>query len=182
MHFLLIHGTGGNPNEAWFPWLKKALMAYDYDVVAPQFPTPIGQNLNNWMKVAEKHYDLFDEDLVVIGRSVGAAFIPTLLEKAPIKKPIKAAFLVAGFCSDLHLPAFKDLVSTFIEKDFNWPLIRSRCEKFFVYNSQDDPLVKPKYGKELADNLGVEMNLFQHQQHFWFSKFPPILQDIRSLV
>jgi uncharacterized protein len=181
LHFLLIHGTGGSPIEAFYPWLRVELEERGYEVKAPWFPTPIGQTLPNWLKVARKHYGLFDEDLVIVGRSVGAAFIPSLLEDAKPKKPIKAAFLVAGFCSSLHLPAFNEVLSTFVDKKFNWPLIKKSANQFFVYNSHDDPLVPFKNGEELARNLGTELSAFRREQHFWGLKFQPILADILSL-
>lgn len=181
MNFLLFHGTAGNPDETWFPWLTKELHKRGHKVIAPKFPTPVGQKLKAWLAIARDYEPLFDENLVLIGRSAGAAFIPSLLEEIKPKKPIRAAFLVAGFCSDLHLPAFKLVLDTFVEKKFDWPLIKRRSEKFFVYQSDNDPYVKEKYGLELAKNLGVEMRLFHGSQHFWDSKFPPILEEIEKL-
>jgi len=35
----IIHGTGGYPEENWFPWLKKKLEEFNYKVFVPQFPT-----------------------------------------------------------------------------------------------------------------------------------------------
>jgi len=181
MNFLLFHGTGGNPNEAWFPWLKAKLHKRGHNVIVPSFPTPIGQTLENWLEVARDYQPLFDENLVLIGRSAGAAFVPSLLEEIRPKKPVKAAFLVAGFCSDLRLPAFKLVLKTFVDKRFDWPLIKSRCRRFFVFQSDNDPYVKIKYGEELAKNLGVEMRLFHNASHFWDSTFPPILEEIEKL-
>lgn len=180
-HFLLIHGTGGSPLEAFYPWLKRELENRGHKVEAPWFPTPVLQTLPNWLKVARKHYASFDEDLVIVGRSAGAAFIPSLLEDAKPKKPVKAAFLVAGFCSPLNLPAFNNVLKTFVKKKFNWPLVRKSSGKFFVYNSRDDPLVPFKKGEELARKLGVKMKAFDREQHFWGLKFQPILDDINSL-
>ena len=47
----LIHGAYGNPNENWFPWLKKQLENKRNKVIIPTFPTPEGQTLENWNKI-----------------------------------------------------------------------------------------------------------------------------------
>lgn len=37
---IIIHGAYGNPEENWFPWLKKELEKLDCRVFVPKFPTP----------------------------------------------------------------------------------------------------------------------------------------------
>ena len=55
MNFIIIHGTNGHPEKNWFPWLKNELDKLGHTVYIPQFPTPDGQNLANWLKVIEKY-------------------------------------------------------------------------------------------------------------------------------
>ena len=117
MNFFIIHGVYGKPDENWFPWLKKQLEAKGYEVIAPKFPTPIGQSLESWMKVLKKHEDRINSGTVMIGHSLGAAFILNYLEQA--SKEIRAAFLVAGY-HELLDNQFKELNKTFVDKKFNW--------------------------------------------------------------
>ncbi len=179
MHFFLIHSTGGNPNENWFPWLADILRKGGHSVSAPAFPTPLGQSLESWFEVFQPHWNLLNSDAVLIGRSIGAPFILRLLERSPQK--VKAAFLVAGFASDLGLPQFTDLISSFIVKPFEWKKIKSNCEKFFIYNSDDDPYVPVEKGEEIARHVGGKVKVFHNFGHFWGPEFPEILEDISSL-
>ena len=48
---IIIHGTYGNPDENWFPWLKIELEKIGYQVYVPTFPTPENQNLEAWLKI-----------------------------------------------------------------------------------------------------------------------------------
>lgn len=178
-NFILIHSTGGNPDECFFPWLRKELEKSKHKVYAPFFPTPLGQTLEGWMKEFEPYWKHVNGQTVFVGRSIGPAFVLRLLERAKVK--VKAAFLVAGFCSDLGLDEFEQLVGTFIEKPFNWTKIRDNCGSFYVYNSDDDPFVPFEKGEELARNLGTDVTLVKGAKHFAFKKFPKLLDDITGI-
>ena len=56
MKFFIIHGSYGNPNENWFPWLKKELEKEGCIVFIPEFPTPENQSLKNWMEIFNDFY------------------------------------------------------------------------------------------------------------------------------
>lgn len=179
MHFLFLHGTGGGPNECWYPWLADILQRKKYSVLAPRFPSPDNQTLENWLTTMQPYWKVFDPELVLIGRSIGATFALRLLEKSPVK--IKAAFLVAGFCSDIGRPEFDPVVDTFLAEPFNWQKIRANCSRFFVYHGDNDPIVEQEYGEELAQKVGAELKVIENGEHLWFETFPEILTDIEAL-
>ena len=184
MNALIIHGTYGNPNSNWFPWLKAELEKLDFEVYVPEFPTPENQNLENWFKVFEEYEKYIDENSIIIGHSLGSAFILNILEK--IKQKIKAAFLVAGFIGLLNNPNFDELNRTFIEKKFDWNKIKQNCKQFFIYNSDDDPYIPLEKGKKLAENLDSELILVKSAKHFnteaGYNEFPILLKDIKNLI
>ena len=70
-------------------------------MIVPQFPTPKGQNLENWMKVMQPHFKKIGKDTILIGHSVGVAFLLALVEKLNVK--VKGLFSVAGFVGSLWL-------------------------------------------------------------------------------
>ncbi len=178
MKVLIVHGTRGNPNGAWIPWLKNELEILGCKVFAPQFPTPEGQSLENWLKISEKDspYDL------VIGHSIGAAFLLSLIEQA--EKPVSAAFLVAGFIGLLNIKEFDDLNYTISDKNFDWEKIKKNCRSFFVFNSDNDPYIPLEKGRELAKNIGTELILVKGGGHLnldsGYHRFPLILEKIKE--
>ncbi len=179
-NFIFIHCTGGDPEETFYPWLKKELESKGYKVTIPKFPTPQGQNLDNWMKTFEPYLNNIDDNTIFIGRSIGPAFILRIIEQINIK--IKAAFLICGFASDLNLDEFKPLVDSFIEKPFDWEKIKANCDNFSIYNSDNDPYIPLEKGKELAQKLGSDLTIIEGAEHFWFERFDRLLEDIKSLI
>ena len=82
----IIHGAYGNPNENWFPWLKNKLEKLGIKVFVPRFPTPEGQNLNNWLRTFKEYISHVDEKTIFVGHSLGTAFIMNIIET--LEQPI----------------------------------------------------------------------------------------------
>lgn len=180
----IVHGVYGSPDENWLPWLKKELEKKGWKVFIPQFPTPEGHNLFNWLKVWKQYQEYMNEDSIVIGHSMGASFLLSVLEK--LEKPIKAALFVAGFANLLGVDKeIDELNKTFLDKRFDWERIRNNCQKFYIFQSDNDPYVAWGKAKELADNLGVEMILVKGAGHFnkvaGYTKFDLLLDKIEKL-
>ena len=90
----IFHGTGGFPEENWFPWMKEKLEELGYKVIVPQFPTPENQTLENWFKVMDNYSGALNQDTILIGHSLGGAFLLRVLERIQLK--IKAAAIVSA--------------------------------------------------------------------------------------
>ena len=182
MKAIIVHGAYGGPEENWFPWLKRELEKSGFEVAVPTFPTPKGQSLGNWLKVLEEYEGWFGEDLVLVGHSIGPALILRKLEM--MKKPVKAAFLVAGFAGQIGDPRFDKINATFFEKEIDWEKIRGNCGHFEVFHSDNDPFVPLKFGEELAENLGVKVTLVKGAGHFnraaGYTEFPLLLERIKG--
>ena len=88
----IIHGSYGTPDENWFPWLKSELEKLNCKVFVPKFPTPENQSLDTWMKIFEEYKDELNEDAIIVGHSLGPAFILSILEKLEETKSGKAHF------------------------------------------------------------------------------------------
>ncbi len=179
MNFIIIHGIYGHPEENWFPWLKKQLEGMSYEVIVPKFPTPLDQSLESWLRVFSNYEDKINEETVLIGHSLGAAFILNYLEKT--NKKIKAAILAAGYHKLLE-NQFKDINKTFVDRQFNWEKIKSSCGRFFVFSSDNDEYIPLEVGEELAKNLNAEFNLVHDGGHLnskaGYDTFPLLLETI----
>lgn len=182
MSFFIIHGMYGHPQENWFPWLKKELESIARECIAPKFPTPFDQSLESWLRTIAKYEDKINQDTIMIGHSLGAAFILNYLERT--KKKIKAAFLVAGY-HKLIVNEFKELNKTFVGKRFDWEEIKHNCNKFFIFASDNDPYIPLEINKEMAKVLDAELVVIHNGGHLnkkaGFDKFPLLLDYIQKI-
>ena len=180
---LIFHGTAGHPEENWFPWLKQQLEALGCKTLVPQFPTPDNQTLENWLEVLEKYEKEITPDTILIGHSLGGAFLLRVLERQETK--IKAAFFVAAPVGILPIKNY-DGDKLFIGKPFYWTKIKHNCRNFFVFHSDNDPYVSLGNGKELAGKLGTKLILVPNAGHFnkaaGFGKFELLLEKIKSVL
>ena len=177
----IFHGTEGYPEENWFPWLKQKLEHIGHEVIVPQFPTPKGQTLENWFDVFKNYSEWYTHDSILVGHSLGGAFLLRVLEKYDVR--IKAAFMVAAPIGVLPIINFEGDQS-FIGKPFDWKGIRDHCGKFFVFHSDNDPYVSLGNGKLLAEKLGTKLLFMPNCGHFnksaGFTEFEDLFKEIKG--
>jgi uncharacterized protein len=172
-NIIIIHGLGENPQEIWFPWLKEELEQLGHTVFVPEFPNPKRPQLNEWLtKLGE--YEI-DSETIFIGHSLAVPLTLHYLEN----NKLKAAFFVGGFCNLLS-EGLDKYIGTFI-KPFDWNKIKQNCSQFYVFNSDNDSYVPFSKGEELANNLGVTLNLVKGAGHFnEEKKFELLLEVIKN--
>ncbi len=184
MRIVIVHGSYGNADGNWFPWLASRVRELGHEAMVPQFPTPNGQNLSNWLRVFDEQVGALSSNTVLVGHSLGVAFILRLLERTA--EPIMGAFLVAGFLGPLDLPDFDRINAEFVLPPVNWPRVRRGAKSFFVYGSDDDPYVPLNRVEDIATALGVRMALMERAGHLngdsGFSSFPALLVDLGALL
>ncbi|HLC61011.1 MAG TPA: alpha/beta hydrolase [Candidatus Nanoarchaeia archaeon] len=178
----IFHGTGGYPEENWFPWLKKELEKIDCKVIVPQFPTPQNQSIENWLRVLKNYKKFYNKNTILIGHSLGGSFLLRALEWYKIK--IKAAFIVAAPIGLLPIKNYENDKLFLGDFAFNWQKIKSHCGKFFIYHSDNDPYVSLVNGKELAKNLDTELIFVPNAGHFnklaGYARFDMLLERIKK--
>ncbi len=180
---IIIHGTEGCPEENWFPWLKDKMKEYDYEVIVPQFPTPEDQTPEAWFKVFEKYEDSLNGDTILIGHSCGGAFLLRVLEQ--IKTKVKASVFV---CASAGVKPIKyyEIDRPFVEPPFDWAKIKSSSDNFFVFHSEDDPLICIENGEKIAKELGVDLIRLKDAGHFnskaGYDTFELLLEKLKQLL
>ncbi|MDO8443884.1 MAG: alpha/beta hydrolase [bacterium] len=181
--FFIFHGTGGYPEENWFPWLKEQLEKENCEVIVPQFPTPENQTPESWFKVLDQYRDKLDANTILIGHSLGGSFLLRILES--LGSPVKAAFLVA---TPIGIPPIVNWSGDkpFTGHPFDWAKIKKNSKHFAVYHSDNDPYVGFENGRQLAKNLGVELTFIPNSGHFnakaGFLKFDDLLKQIELIT
>jgi predicted alpha/beta hydrolase family esterase len=178
--FVIVHGSFGHPRENWFPWLAGELRRRGQLVWVPAFPTPKGQDLATWRAAFAEQVGRLEPDMILIGHSLGAAFLLRLLEDAA--QPVAGAFLVSGFVGPVGHPVFDALNASFFETPFPWDRIRTRAPLRRVYHGDSDPFVPMEMARGLAGHLECPLTVIEKGGHLnaltGYVKFERLLADL----
>lgn len=159
---VIVHCWGGEPNYAWYPWVAKHLEAKGFKVSVPEMPDSEEPKLDKWLPHLKDVIGDPDEDLVLIGHSLGCATIMRYLETLTEKQKVGKVIFVAGFTDAIGFRELED----FFEKPIEFEKIRSKsAEGFVAIQSDDDPYVVEQYGTRLEEELGAELLIKQEAGH-----------------
>jgi len=178
---IILHGTENNPNDNWFPWLKKELERKGFRVWVPFLPCSDKPNVDKYNSFLLPDWQ-YNSDTFLIGHSSGAVAILSLLQNLPKGTVINKAILVAGFKDNLEWDALDGL---FIHS-YDWEKIKRRCKEFVFIHSDNDPYVPMEHGKFLHGKLGGRLIVKKGQKHFSISSFGekykqfPLILDLLS--
>lgn len=180
---LIFHGTGGYPEENWFPYLKEELEKLDCKVFIPQFPNPReGHTIEDWFNVLKDYQGYINEETILIGHSLGGLFLLRVLEK--LKQPIAGAFFVATSVGVKPIKYFES-DEKFCGFKFEWEKIRCAAKYFKVYHSDNDSYISLGNGEKLAKELSVDLTFIPNAGHLnaesGYIKFPQLLADIKQI-
>ncbi len=185
LRVVVLHGAHGGPDTNWFPWLHGALEAQGAEVVRLHLPTPQGQSLAAWLGAYDRVVGpLPPAATALVGHSLGAAFALRLVERAT--EPVAGLFLAAGFIGALGLPDYDPINASFFAAPFDWSGIRARKGRACrCWAGDDDPYVPLARSQDIADHLGVELEVVPAGGHLnaetGFNAFPRLRDAVLSL-
>lgn len=181
MKMILLHGTDGDENSNWIPWLKMQLEKRGHEVFAPSLPDSAYPNGEKWVNYILENVPFdFDEETVVVGHSAGAALIPMLLQKLPEGAKVRKAILVSGFHDTLGWDKLKDLQNIVVDYD----RVQQKANEIVLLHSDNDPYVELAQAEWLAEKLNGELRVIKGQGHFnlgtspKYKEFPKLLAVI----
>jgi predicted alpha/beta hydrolase family esterase len=142
-----------------------------YEVLSPRMPNPDNAKFEEWRIWFEKINSLLDDNVILIGHSLGGIFLAKYLSENNSSKKIKALFLISA---PHQLEGFT--ISTSIEN------ISKQVNKIYIYHSKDDIVVPFEnfefYKKELPN---AEQKIFEDKGHFHIDRFPELVENINEL-
>lgn len=184
---VILHGTSGSPTENWFPYIKKELESLGADVYIPQLPLRSKQNLNNWRKALRDQVPFeLDENTILIGHSVGASFMLSLLNERR-ESALKASIFVSGFYDSLQEDEIQELVKTFVDLEFDWNLIRNNAGQIVQLHGDDDPHVPLEQAKRLSDKIKSNLVIIPKGGHLnrksgYVDQFPELNKVLKNIL
>ena len=152
----------GTPNYCWYPWVKKELEAKGFTVEVPAMPETQTPKLALWLPHLIQTIGQPDEELYLIGHSIGCGTIMRYLEQLPEGQKVGGVVLVAGFTNDLGIEQLKNFYAT----PLNYDKIRGSAKGFANIQSDNDQYVPVENSQTLQDKLGGEATILHEKGHF----------------
>lgn len=158
---ILIHLYEGYPEYSWYPETKRRLEELGFKVEIPSMPNPNSPKLHKWIMVLKKMIQKPDENMFLIGHSIGAVTILRHLENLHQDEKVGGVVLVAGFTDDMGYEVF----SNFFTSPLRLESIKNKAKSFTIIVSDDDPYVDMKYGYELSKKLNGKLIIKKNMKH-----------------
>ncbi len=162
---ILVHGWGGNPENNWFPWLKKKLEDDGFKVIVPKMPDTEHPRINKWVGKLREVDGKVDENTYFVGHSIGCQTIMRYLDKE--NKKVGGVIFVAGFFNlpNLETKEEKKIAKPWLNTPINTNKIRF-LSKYVSIFSDDDPDVPLSDKNLFKDRLNAEIIIEHKKGHF----------------
>lgn len=157
----LIHGFQGVPNGGWRSWLMGQLSEKDIYACSLSMPNPYEPKLTEWLeeikRVVERNPN---DDIYLVGHSLGGTAILHFVEKYNFPN-LKGFVSVSAPCGGVN----NDKIKEFLDKDFDFKLIREKVNKIAVIHGDDDPLVPVSQAEKIAKETQGKLIIIPNGQH-----------------
>jgi len=150
----------------------------NFEVLAPRMPNVTNARYEEWKIWFERIIPFLNNNVILVGHSMGGIFLAKYLSENRIRKTVKATILVAAPFDD------KDLGESL--GSFKLPKSLSKFAKYgglaYLIQSKDDPVVPfkqiKKYQRALPDSKSI---VFDDRGHFKQETFPELVSLIKTL-
>lgn len=184
----IIHGWDGYPEEGWFPWLKAELEKRESTVEIPSMPHPAEPTINDWVGHLAKLVGEPNENIYLIGHSLGCQTILRYLATLEGKK-VGGAVLVAGFFElvPLGTKEEKAIAKPWLTTPINFSKVKAAINNITVILSDNDEWVPLERNKEIFEQRLSPKIIVEHGRgHFSGSsgikELPAALETIEQYV
>ncbi len=131
--------------------------------MVPAFPDTENPKMKAWVSKLQKIIGEPNEDMYLIGHSIGCAAIMRYLETLSEDQKVGGVVMVAGFNENV---GFEE-IQNFFETSIDLEKIKKRSKNgFFAIHSDDDPYVDLKYADIFKEELSAEAIIKHGAKHF----------------
>ena len=158
----IIHGLGGSPNGGWRSWLMSELEKQDIYACALSMPNSENPICNDWIEEIARYVERNKNDeIYLIGHSLGATAILRYLDSTPNGFSIAGAVLVSGPCEKTQ----NEKIDNFLNKPFDFKNIQSKARSFVIIHGDNDDRVPLSHGEKLSQELSSELIVIKNGGH-----------------
>jgi len=174
---IITRGNGNSePNENWFPYVKRELEKIGLEVLNEKFPDPELAREKYWLPFIKSLGA--DENTILIGHSSGAVATMRFAEK----NKILGSVLVGACYTDLGDE--DERKSGYYNRPWEWEVIKNNQKWIVQFSSIDDPYIPVEEPRYISQRLQTEYHEHTDEGHFGADKnkiaFPEIVTVIKS--
>jgi predicted alpha/beta hydrolase family esterase len=163
---VILHGTDGNPESNWFPWLRQKFESEGYQVWVPQLWEAHTPNREKWDHQILSGREL--TDCIVVGHSAGAVEVLNLLMN-PRCPHIRLGVAVSAWpggdpLSDEFEPG--QFSGLFASNGFDIPAIKAKVDRLAFLHGAKDPYCPVEATRGLAKELDAPITIMSDAEHF----------------
>lgn len=177
-NYFIIHGTYGHNKENWFGWLEDNLKQKGFDVFNFNYPTPEGQNFENWSNILDTVRNKITKDSVFVCHSIGCVFLAKYCIANNIE--IGKCIFVSGCNNYFNIEDFDKLNKTMFTSEID--IFIKLCDERICIYSKDDPYIKLSALQDFAHSIDAREIVYENAGHFnekaGYTKFEELLKLI----
>lgn len=159
--------------QKWKDWLADVLT--DRDVLLPDFPNKQNAQYEEWKIYFEKLIPFLEDDVSLVGYSLGAMFLAKYLNESPLKKKVRRIILVSPSHSD---DSVEGVGSFCVTSSKNLP---ASSDDIHLFHSKDDPICPfTEFEKFLVELPQATTHIFEDRGHFFQPTFPELLDVLKQ--
>jgi uncharacterized protein len=156
---LILEAWYSKPEDNWYPWLKKELEKKGYNVLLPNLPDQRTDHPDLRKQIEFiKSQKFLDENMVVIGHSLGAVLGMRLGETFKFKKLITVAGWDYNDLCEGHKLFWKTMM--------NHKKIKENVKEIYCIGSDNDPYYTAISFEDTNNRLGGKFILVKGKGHF----------------
>lgn len=156
---IIVPGNGDdNPEDKWFPYIKRELEKLGIKVINQKYPDPILARKEYWLPFIKERGA--DQNTILIGHSSGSVAAMRFAEE----NKILGSVLVGAYVSDLGSEDEKK--SGYFNTPWNWTAIKQNQHWIIQFASTDDPFIPISEAREINNKLNTKYYEYTDQGHF----------------
>ena len=186
----IIHGWGGNSNEAWLVWVGSELKKNGFEVVIPEMPDTWHPKISEWVSKLNESVGNADEDTYFVGHSIGCQAVMRYLEQLPVDQKVGGAIFVAGWFNLTDETWDEDYTKETADEWLHIPIdfnrVKKHTDKFVDVISDDDPYVPLNDSELFKNNLGAKVITLNNKGHIsgedGVTELPVVLEELLKMA
>ncbi len=183
----IVHGWGGNPEEGWFPWLKRELEKEEIVVDVPEMPDTEEPKMEAWISHLAQIVGDVDDQTYFVGHSIGCQTILRYLERLPSEKKVGGAVLVAPWMTLMNQsPEEIEIAKPWIETQIDFEKVKTHTQKFIAIFSDNDDCVPIENKKFFEERVGTKSVVEHNKGHFsggdGITELPSVFAALKEMM